>query len=166
MSIKSKITKANITPIIFSVLTMLLIFVFSSQSGASSGSLSIKVTRFIAGIIFTGFEAKDEWLQNLLVSELHAFVRKAAHFTVYAFLGFNVFLSVRVYFAKLGRQLLAALIFCAAYACFDEFRQLFIPGRAGSFTDVLIDTLGAVFGIIAGLLLVALKKYLKPVNKV
>jgi VanZ family protein len=31
------------------------------------------------------------------------------------------------------------------YACTDEFHQLFVPGRAGLITDVLIDSIGAVF---------------------
>ena len=30
------------------------------------------------------------------------------------------------------------------YACTDEFHQLFVPGRAGRFTDVLIDTTGGI----------------------
>ena len=30
------------------------------------------------------------------------------------------------------------------YACTDEIHQLFVPGRAGKFTDVLIDTTGGI----------------------
>lgn len=30
------------------------------------------------------------------------------------------------------------------YACTDEIHQLFVPGRAGRFTDVLIDTTGGI----------------------
>ena len=30
------------------------------------------------------------------------------------------------------------------YACTDEFHQLFVPGRAGRFTDVAIDTVGGI----------------------
>ena len=30
------------------------------------------------------------------------------------------------------------------YACTDEIHPLFVPGRAGKFTDVLIDTTGGI----------------------
>lgn len=33
------------------------------------------------------------------------------------------------------------------YACTDELHQIFVPGRSAQFRDVLIDTLGASFGI-------------------
>ena len=43
-----------------------------------------------------------------------------------------------------GKQLLrAALALTFFYACTDEFHQLFVPGRAGRFSDVLIDSSGA-----------------------
>ena len=33
-----------------------------------------------------------------------------------------------------------------AYAVTDELHQLFVPGRAGMISDVLIDSLGVLFG--------------------
>ena len=33
------------------------------------------------------------------------------------------------------------------YACTDELHQIFVPGRSAQFRDILIDTLGASFGI-------------------
>ena len=41
----------------------------------------------------------------------------------------------------------------AFYACTDEFHQLFVPGRAGLLSDVLIDSLSAVLGLVVFLLL-------------
>ena len=32
------------------------------------------------------------------------------------------------------------------YACSDEFHQFFIAGRSAQFTDVMIDTCGALIG--------------------
>ena len=37
----------------------------------------------------------------------------------------------------------------AAYAATDEFHQLFVPGRAGRVTDVLIDSAGAFLALLA-----------------
>ena len=36
----------------------------------------------------------------------------------------------------------------AAFACSDEFHQLYVPGRNGCVTDVLIDCVGILIGII------------------
>ena len=41
----------------------------------------------------------------------------------------------------------------AFYACTDEFHQLFVPGRAGLLSDVLIDSLSAVLGLVVFALL-------------
>ncbi len=41
---------------------------------------------------------------------------------------------------------LAAFAFSTLYAASDEFHQLFVPGRAGLFTDVAIDSCGAALG--------------------
>ena len=45
------------------------------------------------------------------------------------------------------RCILAVLI-SACYAATDEFHQLFVPGRSGEVRDVLVDTAGAVIGIL------------------
>lgn len=39
------------------------------------------------------------------------------------------------------------MIYMYFYAIFDEGHQLFIPGRSGEVRDVMIDSLGAAFGI-------------------
>ena len=35
------------------------------------------------------------------------------------------------------------------YACSDEFHQAFVPGRVGQFSDVLIDMIGVLVGVIS-----------------
>lgn len=39
------------------------------------------------------------------------------------------------------------------YACSDEFHQLFVEGRAGLVSDVIVDSVGAVLGLALFLLL-------------
>jgi VanZ family protein len=65
-------------------------------------------------------------------------LRKCAHITEYAILGF---LLVRA----LGREL-PALLVGIAYAASDELHQHFVQGRHGSPVDVLIDTVGLLIG--------------------
>lgn len=42
--------------------------------------------------------------------------------------------------------LIRAEIFCALYACSDEFHQYFVPGRSCKLFDVCVDSTGAFFG--------------------
>ena len=85
--------------------------------------------------------------QMSIMDKAHHIVRKTAHFVIYTMLGF--FASCTVGKRRLfGKGSLAALIFCFLYACSDELHQYFVPGRACMFKDVLIDTSGAMLGII------------------
>ena len=42
------------------------------------------------------------------------------------------------------KWIVSSMIVTFLYACTDEFHQTFVPGRAGRFTDVLIDCTGAL----------------------
>lgn len=64
---------------------------------------------------------------------------------------------------KLGYRGLFAAVFSCIYASSDEIHQLFVPGRAGQVRDVLIDTSGAVAGILLAILI--RKIWLKAVRK-
>jgi VanZ family protein len=152
--------KIILLPLLLSATIMVLIFVFSAQSDSESSRLSIRVTRFVAGLIFFEFSSLTLELQDSIVRELHGFVRKAAHFGIYALLGLNVFFTVTLLFKRMKVQITTALLICAAYAAFDEIHQLFRPGRGGSVGDVLIDISGSAFGIAAGLALFSIVYYI------
>ena len=49
--------------------------------------------------------------------------------------------------------MLFSLLIGIEYASLDEIHQLFIEGRAGKITDVLIDTIGISIGICLAMLL-------------
>jgi VanZ family protein len=80
---------------------------------------------------------------------LHFGIRKTAHFTVYAILSLVAFRSWRATlpsnvpwrFLWSGLALLLALIAASS----DEFHQGFVPSRARSSQDVLLDMMGAMF---------------------
>lgn len=55
------------------------------------------------------------------------------------FVYYGIHKTIRYKYALLGSLLISFI-----YACSDEIHQLFIPGRSGQFTDVLIDTSGAL----------------------
>ena len=68
-------------------------------------------------------------------------LRKIAHVTEYAILGALLTRAVR----RPG----LALALAVAYAASDEVHQLFVEGRHGSPLDILIDTAGALAGVLA-----------------
>ncbi len=59
------------------------------------------------------------------------FIRKAAHFLLFMLLGVFVFMTAASYGDSITLKcVLLSLGVCAVYAMFDEFHQLFVPGRA------------------------------------
>lgn len=77
-------------------------------------------------------------------------MRKTAHITEFAVLHLTVLFALFQWELPWKKWLKAALAVTVAYACTDELHQLFVPGRAGMVTDVLIDSTGAA--LITGLL--------------
>lgn len=117
-----------------SILLMILIFGFSNQTGNESSSLSGQIV---------------QWLQmNLHISIPEFIIRKGAHMSEYAVLTmtfiYGFYKSEFKQFQVYSFSLLATFL----YACTDELHQLFIGGRAGQITDVLIDTSGGILAIV------------------
>jgi VanZ family protein len=70
-------------------------------------------------------------------------LKKSAHFVAYAILGILIYRVV----GDWKRPFLTAFLFSVVYAISDEYHQTFVPSRNGSVIDVLIDALGAAFGL-------------------
>lgn len=75
-------------------------------------------------------------------------IRKVAHMGLYAVLGALALWAVALFGERKGRAILWSLLIAAGYAITDEFHQLFIPGRSGEFTDILIDAAGVTIGVL------------------
>lgn len=75
----------------------------------------------------------------------HHYVRKLAHFTEYAAMGFLVLIAVR-YAPFLKSRFWNDMMFVLLVPLSDETLQLFTDGRSGQLTDVLLDICGALFG--------------------
>lgn len=133
---------------ICTLLVMGLIFYFSSQNGEVSAMQSGWFSSLLAAL-FPGLEDVSSFL-----------VRKAAHFSIYALLGFCAlhFLST---FPSLppARVFWLSWMVCFLYAASDEYHQTFTAMRAGQISDVLLDTCGALAGIIVGKCLFQFGRY-------
>lgn len=138
---KSLLNKRKEIFLSLAIIWMLVIFVFSAQKSEESTKLSNGAGRYV---ITTVNEVMDKGWDEEKVEEyalaIDHPVRKLAHATEYAILAL-------LWFGALGSKPQAVVI-AFLYACTDEFHQLFVPGRAGLFTDVLIDTSGALAAMI------------------
>ena len=126
------------------IFQMLFIFVMSSFGSDSSNAQSSQIIQVLHQV-FPNLSSRTSGLD---ASVLTFIVRKTAHFTEYAILGILFYFFYRQTLPqKNGLQLFVlAILSSFLYACTDEIHQLFVPGRSGQFTDVLVDTLGASFG--------------------
>lgn len=121
-----------------------LIFAFSAQTGdessAVSGGLCSWISKGIAQLL--GQEPAGAFPRGLEVV-----IRKLAHGGVYFVLGLLAANLLRLYRTRPSRaQWLVSLLAGLLYAVSDEVHQLFVSGRAGRVTDVLIDFIGYAVG--------------------
>jgi len=131
-----------------SLVVMLLIFLASSQHAEDSGELSGGLTDFIFGNIWRWFSSDGQDMPEPLFVALETFLRKSAHLAVFFALGFCGANTVRYLTSNRRRVFWITLVWGSAYGALDEFRQTFVPGRAGMWQDWLINTAGALLGIL------------------
>ena len=120
---KSKLLKIFIW--IPAVICAVMIFGFSGQNGENSGNLSRKAAGVIVDIADSVHLVDVRWNgRQELIDKIEL---PGVSWQLVRFISF---------FAT------------AAFACSDEFHQLYVPGRNGCVTDVLIDCVGILIGII------------------
>lgn len=133
---------------------MVVIFSFSSKPSDESSQDSLFVGELVGRIFIPKFETWDKEEQKAFAERIEHPVRKTAHATEYAILGFLLFQTLK-YRTDRGRKrtVFDAWILGTAYAATDEIHQIFVPGRAGMATDVMIDSGGVLTGVLLGILL-------------
>ena len=117
------------------VLNLVFIWGNSLLPGSVSGAISHWLRDLLA-LLFPGGPTEPD--------SGHGLLRKLAHFTEFACLG-ALFAWL---FGMLHKPFLLALPCGFAAASVDETIQRFVPDRGPSFVDVLIDTSGALLGIV------------------
>lgn len=124
-------------------LWMGIIFYLSHQPAGKSSELSSGVV----DLVIDTFEKVLPFI-SFDMDLFHHIIRKGAHFSAYFILGVLIVVALKETKHFTQPKLFAlALIVSVLYASSDEFHQLFIEGRSGELTDVLIDSAGIVTGI-------------------
>ena len=128
---------------------MAVIFLFSAQDATESSQTSQSVSYRIAkwqSQLFGEEKTEEELLGQ--AEGMQLVIRKGAHMSEYALLAILLASHLGCYSFSRKKTLLLALGLSACYAASDEFHQIFVPGRAGRFTDVCIDSIGSLAGIL------------------
>lgn len=126
-------------------LWMFFIFNLSAQPADQSNELSKKVTGILVTMVKQVVSVDTD--VGELVSEFNHFVRKKGHVMGYMILGFLASFAFR-YCRMRGLKASAyAFGLSVLFAISDETHQLFVPGRGGQVSDVLLDSFGALLGI-------------------
>ncbi len=129
---------------------MIVIFFHSAQTAELSSAASGSVAEKVLSLFSSGFSELDESEKINIIENSQHIVRKSAHFLVYMTLCACCFTALSTYNIKKKTVFLSAVGISVFYAMTDEIHQLFVEGRAGRISDVLLDSVGAVTGALIG----------------
>ena len=147
------------------VLWMVVIFSFSAENAEESLETSDGIVdRVIDHLLEDQKDTMNVTDYNSFKEKVSHFVRKTAHFTAYMLLSILTLSAMLTHKLRDKTRTALTLIICFLYAVSDEIHQVFVPGRAGRFSDVMIDTSGAVLGILLCLGTVYVIRRLKNKN--
>ena len=121
-----------------------VMFFFSGQNANESGRLSAWFT----GVIFRIFPELP-----LDFEVLHFYIRKAAHFSIFALEGFLLGMAMMLSFRWRWLAGFAAAAGCAGMAVLNELHQTMAIGRSCEVRDMIIDATGSATGVILAAIL-------------
>ncbi len=122
---------------------LIVIYLFSHQTGYTSNEISEGMIRRVVGKLFslTGNE-----LTGSVLDSLNLIFRKLLHFTEYMILAMLFYSMLKCVSLSINRRLTFSILPAVLYSASDEFHQLFVPNRTAKFTDILIDSSGVIVG--------------------
>lgn len=146
---------------VLAIVWMCVIFAFSAQPKEESGEVSASFTYHMVSSTRTFFhlDLSDERVKEI-ADAIEGLVRKVAHMVEFGMMSVLLYIWIGQWEMGFLRRGGTAAGATAVYAATDEIHQLFVPGRAGRFSDVCIDSAGAVAGVLVFVLLVKLARHI------
>lgn len=131
-----------------------LIFSLSAMNSNSSNGKSTSIIKLFiedsfavtSGVNKSAYPTNDEF--EIAAYLMNPVLRKVMHASVYFVLALLIiiFINKNYKYKKYLLSLLITMFICFTFACLDEYHQTFVDGRTGRFSDVLIDSTGALVG--------------------
>lgn len=134
-----------------------IIFWFSAQNGTASQQMSSGITEKVVEVVEPDYDSLPEPEQQTLFDAVQFAVRKSAHFSEYALLGFLLRLLCASYALRRGG--LVAWLCGTGYAATDELHQWFVAARSAMWQDVCLDSSGVLAGVLLATGILALIAY-------
>lgn len=134
-----------------------MIFWFSAQNGEASSQLSGGITEKVVEVVEPDYDSLPEPEQQTLFDAVQFAVRKSAHFSEYALLGFLLRLLCASYALRRGG--LVSWLCGTGYAATDELHQWFVAARSAMWQDVCLDSSGVLAGALFATGILALIAY-------
>lgn len=129
------------------LLVMVLIFIFSGQNGETSSDVSSLAEQVLVFLHIDWLITPD------MVHGIGISIRKWAHIYVYMALGITSSMWLGTWPFAPWKQGISAAVICCLYSASDEFHQTFVPGRCGTWKDMIYDGIGWMAGILIILLI-------------
>lgn len=130
----------------------------SLQPADVSSETSLGFGEWLVETFLAGQMDKIHAMSAEQIAFWHHVLRKCAHFIEYMILGVLMYMTWSHSLWKYGCKVICNICTCVAVACIDETIQLFVPGRCGQLKDVLLDSSGAITGVLFGVLVVLFMK--------
>jgi VanZ family protein len=119
---------------------IIMILIYLGSNDPASGEKSDFITKFIWKLIDNIFRHNHTYSQEMGLSFL---IRKLAHMTEYGLLNISIFFAlIKNFNLKYGHYIIISSTISLLYSITDEYHQSFVPGRVGTYEDVLIDLSG------------------------
>lgn len=157
----------KVIAIIAVLMWMMVIFIFSAMpsnesNSKSQGTINSVIEKTLEVTNDSGITDKHPTQEkmNKVVTFLNKPLRKVMHASVYLVLSILFYSCFYQFKISKWKNCILSIICSFLYACTDEFHQLFVDGRTSQFTDVLIDAMGAIFGIVFIIMIFKIKDFI------
>ena len=82
-----------------------------------------------------------------LIYRMPSWMQNALHVPAYAVLAWTTWWALGAWIRVPSARVISACAIASAYGIFDEWHQVFVPGRYASLIDVVLDLTGVAVGI-------------------
>lgn len=136
--------------LIFSWALVLVILGFIFSLSAQDAEESKELSDSLVSKIF-------QWIELYIDGEL---IRKFAHMLEFTALSFSLYNAIFVTW-EIKTAPIISIVLTVICAIGDEIHQIFVPGRAFQLSDILTDSIGAIIGIVAYLIIFKIYLFIK-----
>ena len=140
--------------LVLDILWMGFIFYLSNQPADISSDQSGELIKMLSNLPIIGNVI--DYMMKIDIAQF--IVRKSAHMFAYFLLFILMFMYAYKNNKGVKKSYFIGFVATFLYACTDEIDQVFIEGRSGEIRDILVDSTGALIGMVLVGIILKIKK--------